>query len=754
MFADIIVDISHEKLDRVFAYRIPEELTDEVRVGCMVDIPFGNGNRTLTGYVVDIKDKTDFDESRIKNIIGITRKTLPIESTLISMAWFIRNTYGSTMNQALKTVIPVKYQVNQKLKRTIRLLINNEKLKEYREVFTKKRAVAKLRLLDKLDEDGVIDYENAVKNLKISLEVIKFFVEENIVEIQSEVSYRNPISINKAEAKTIVLNDEQRIVSESIKATLNSENINDRLHLIHGVTGSGKTEVYLDVIEEVIGHGKQAIVLIPEIALTYQTVLRFYSRFGDRVSIINSRMSAGERYDQFMRAKNGDIDVIIGPRSAIFTPFTRLGLIVMDEEHEASYKSEQIPKYHARETAIYRAGLSGAAFIMGSATPSVETYYKAKKGVYHLHELGHRAGNGKMAKVYIADLRDELAKGNRGIFSDKLNELILDRLNKKEQIMLFINRRGYGGFVSCRKCGEAMKCPHCDVGLTYHKAGDLLKCHYCGHEVIKPKLCPKCGSKHIAAFGTGTQKVEDLVKKCYPQASVVRMDMDTTSGKHSHENILSTFANRQADILVGTQMIVKGHDFPNVTLVGVVAADLSLYGSDYRASERTFQLLTQAAGRAGRGERDGEVVIQTYNPDNYAVTASACQNYKEFYEQELMYRRIMDYPPIGSIMAILIMNEKYDLVTEASQKMKNLIDNIIENHKKDINCCYDDLKIIGPTDAGVSKVSDVYRRVIYIKSKAEEVIIDIKNRLEEDIMNEDELRDVRIHFDLNPMSSY
>ena len=750
MFADIIVDITHEKLDRVFAYRIPEALKDDVMVGSMVDIPFGNGNRVTTGYVVDIKETVDFDETRIKDIIGLTKKTIPIHSTLINIAWFIRNTYGSTMNQALKTVIPVKYEVNQKVNKTLKLIIAAQKVQEYVVLFEKKRAVSKLRLLNELNKCKSLDYTKATKELKISSDVIKSFLEEKIIEIESEVNYRNPIDPEDIYSKKVILNPEQQRISDEIKASFDKESLSDRIHLIHGVTGSGKTEVYLDIIEEVVERGKQVIVLIPEIALTYQTVQRFYGRFKNRVSIINSRMSQGERYDQFTRAKNGEIDIMIGPRSAIFTPFENLGLIVIDEEHEATYKSEQIPKYHARETAIYRAKLSKATVVMGSATPSVESYNKATEGIYKLHELKMRAANAKMATVHVVDLRDELAKGNRGIFSDKLNELILDRLEKKEQIMLFINRRGYGGFVSCRKCGEAMKCPHCDVGLTYHKSGDSLKCHYCGYEVMKPKNCPKCGSKHIAAFGTGTQKVEDLVKKAYPKARVMRMDMDTTAKKNAHQSILSAFANKEADILVGTQMIVKGHDFPNVTLVGVIAADLSLYGSDYRASERTFQLLTQACGRAGRGEKEGEVVIQTYNPENYAITASANQNYEEFYGQEMLYRKLMDYPPSGHIMAVVIMHENYDLAKNASEKMKEFI----ENHKKDINFCYDGLNIIGPTDAGISKVNDVYRRVIYIKSPKEKDVIDIKNQLEKDIQNNELMKKMRIHFDLNPMNSY
>jgi len=749
MFADIIVDISHEKLDRVFAYRIPEGMLDSVQIGSMVDIPFGNGNRVTTGYVVDIKETVDFDESRIKDIIGLTSKTIPINSTLINMAWFIRNTYGSTMNQALKTVIPVKYQVNQKLDRKIKLIADEITVNEKLEVYGKKRAVAKIRLLETVASVNEIDYTYAMKVLKISSDVIKSLEKEQIIKVEENIAYRNPINIKQKDlGQAIELNEKQREIADKIKNSLGGASKN--VHLIHGVTGSGKTEVYLDVIDEVIKKGQQVIVLIPEIALTYQTVKRFYNRFGDTVSIINSRMSAGERYDQFERAKKGLVNIMIGPRSAIFTPFSNLGLIIIDEEHEASYKSEQIPKYHARETAIYRASLSNATVVLGSATPSVESYFKALSGEFVLHELEYRAKSSKMATVHIVDLREELEKGNRGIFSDKLNELILDRLSKKEQIMLFINRRGYGGFVSCRKCGEAMKCPHCDVGLTFHKADDSLKCHYCGYTIKKPEKCPKCSSKYIAAFGTGTQKVEDFVKKQYPMAKVLRMDMDTTSKKNAHQDILESFADMEADILVGTQMIVKGHDFPNVTLVGVIAADLSLYGNDYRASERTFQLLTQAVGRAGRGEKDGEAVVQTYSPDNYAIVSSANQNYKEFYEQEIMYRKLMDYPPAGNIMAILITDENQEILDNASNKLKE----IIEKQQKNTNLCYNDMKCIGPVDASVAKINDLYRKVIYIKSSNENKIIDIKNYLEDVIKLDEELKNVAVQFDFNPMNGY
>lgn len=748
MFADIIVDISHEKLDKVFQYKIPDMLMGKLKAGMPVLIPFGKGNRVISGYVVDIKESADFEESRIKEIIDIPKKSMSIEETLINLAWFIKENYGSTMNQALKTVIPVKTEINQKINRKISLVAEEDKISQYKSVFEKKRAVGRLRFLELLSEKKEVDYDTAIKNYNISRENIKYFEENGLIKISSNVIYRNPVNIKETQAYSIVLNDEQRRISEDIKSSFDEKDISKRIHLIFGVTGSGKTEIYLDIIEETIKRGKQVIVLIPEIALTYQTVSRFYQKFGDRVSVINSKMSAGERFDQFTRARNGEIDIMIGPRSAVFTPFERLGLVVIDEEQEAAYKSEQVPKYHARETAIYRCSNCNGTVVMGSATPSIESYYKAQKGEYMLHTLEKRAKNAMLPKVHIVDLREELDKGNRGIFSEKLHELIVDRLNKKEQIMLFINRRGYGGFVSCRKCGEVMKCPHCDVGLTYHKASERLVCHYCNYEVAKPEKCPKCNSKYIAAFGTGTQKVEDLVKRQYPMAKVLRMDMDTTVRKNSHENIISTFAENEADILVGTQMIVKGHDFKNVTLVGVIAADLSLYSGDYRAGERTFQLLTQAAGRAGRDEKEGEVVIQTYAPDNYAVVSAAEQNYEEFYNNEMMYRKLMEYPPESNLMAVLLTAESKEELDGAAISIKEFF----EGHKKDINRCYDNIKVLGPVDAAISKINDMYRKVVYVKSKDICNIIDVKNDLDDYINKHKDFKSISVQYDINPMN--
>ena len=473
----------------------------------------------------------------------------------------------------------------------------------------------------------------------------------------------------------------------------------------------------MELIEYVICQGKQAIVLIPEISLTYQTVMRFYRRFGNRVSIINSRLSAGERYDQLERAANGEIDIMIGPRSALFTPFANLGLIIMDEEHEGAYKSENVPRYHAREVAEMRAQMNHASLILGSATPSMESYHRALNGKYQLLTLHNRAKkNSRLANVHVVDLREELAEGNRSVFSRKLRELMEDRLSKGEQIMLFMNRRGYANFVSCRSCGEALRCPHCDVSLTYHKYGRL-KCHYCGHEIWMPKNCPRCGSPYIAPFGTGTQKLEDMTRKTFPDARIIRMDADTTSTKGAHEEILQTFAEGDADILIGTQMIVKGHDFPKVTLVGIMAADLSLYVPDFRSGERTFELITQASGRAGRGEIPGDVVIQSYTPDHFAITAAADQDYEQFYRQEMLYRKMMAYPPAVGLVCITLSSK--DEAT-LNRGMERLYREILKEY------CLDGVVFIGPVDASPYKVNDIYRKNLYIKHESYDILLKIR----------------------------
>ncbi|HHT98207.1 MAG TPA: primosomal protein N' [Clostridiales bacterium] len=742
LYADIIINISHEDLDRTFQYSIPKELRELVTIGSLVSVPFGKGNRKINGYILEISNKPKINIELIKSIDSIVGNSLIIESHLIYLAYWIKETFGSTMNEALKTVMPVKKTVKIKEDKTIELIIDkNDAINIYKE-YKRKKYKARERILHELIINPKINYNYIIKNLKVSAKTINDLKELKIIDIKSSQIYRNPVSNLTLDKKTIELNNEQQYIVDSINKDYR-EGIRKK-YLIHGITGSGKTEVYMGIIDSVIKENKQIIFLIPEIALTYQMVMRFYARYGDRVSIINSKMSLGERYDQSTRAKKGEIDIIIGPRSALFTPFQNLGLIIIDEEHETSYKSETSPKYHAVDVAIKRAELLDASIILGSATPSVETYKKALNGEYELFKINKRAKDAILPHTWIVDLREELKNKNHTIFSNKLRELINDRLSKQEQIMLFLNRRGYAGFVSCRECGHVIKCNHCDISLTYHNNQKLV-CHYCNYDENMPKLCPKCNSKYISSFGIGTQKVEEMVKKEFPNARVLRMDSDTTKNKGAHERILKDFSQKRADILVGTQMIVKGHDYPNVTLVGILAADMSLHVGDFRSSERTFQLLCQAAGRAGRGEIPGEVVIQTYSPEHYSVITASEGDYNGFYSQEILYRNLMMYPPEANILLALIESKDDEQAKQAS----NLLGKAIVEFDKDKS-----YKIIGPAPAQLTKANDIYRYVIYIKHKEYEELINIKNYLEGYYNYSEHLKAVTLQFDFNPMSSY
>jgi len=741
MYAKVIVDITHEKLDKVFEYHIPSDLEGVLKVGMEVIAPFGNGNRELSGYIVDISETCEFDPAKVKDILRPAEKKNAIEENLVALAAWMKEHYGGTMIQALKTVLPIKKEEQMKVKRYIRLILSEAEGKEKLEEYLKKNQKARVRVLAALLDNGVLEYEFAIKKLNVSKEVLLALEEQGVARIESEHVFRNPIKKHEQNWQPIAYTEEQQSAIDCFRAHyLQGEK---KTYLLYGVTGSGKTEVYMEMIARVVRDGKQAIVLIPEIALTYQTVMRFYKRFGDRISILNSRMSNGERYDQMMRAKEGAIDVMIGPRSALFTPFPNLGLIVIDEEHEHTYKSDPVPRYHARETAIARARLEGASVVLGSATPSLEAFYRAEKGEYELLTLRERSKKQELPTVYTIDMREELRAGNRSIISDKLRELMQDRLAKGQQMMLFLNRRGYAGFISCRSCGHVAKCPHCDVSLTSHRGGKLV-CHYCGYEEQQYETCPECGSKHIGGFRAGTQQIEEYIKTEFPQARVLRMDMDTTKERDGHEKILETFANEEADILIGTQMIVKGHDFPNVTLVGILAADLSLYGDDYRAGERTFQLLTQAAGRAGRGSEKGEVVIQTYSPDHYAVETASNQDYEAFYEAELEYRQLMGYPPVENLLAVLVAGSEENRLDTACDYLKKYAEHV---GKKEV-------KVIGPASPYVGKLNDIYRRVIYLKHSDYELLIRMKDKLEQYIEVNAGFRNLRIQFDFNPMNLF
>ena len=744
-YADVIIDISHEKVDRPFQYIIPQELSGAVYPGVRVRVPFGSGNRDKTGYVIDLSDVAEYPLDKLKTIAAVDDKGVTAQRSQIQIAYWLKRQYGSTMIAALKTVLPVKQKLKQLEKKKVTRCIPPEELLQAAHLCKEKHQTAKARVLYALAEEEVLPQELLRQKLNVSPSTLQSLEKQGYLKIETESLYRNPVKHMDGSEKRVVLSDVQKNIIEEIVSDYRLGN--PGTYLLHGVTGSGKTEVYLGIIEQMIVMGKQAIVLIPEIALTYQTLLRFYKRFGDRVSVMNSTLSQGEKYDQMRRAKAGEIDVIIGPRSALFTPFPKLGVIVVDEEHESSYKSESMPKYHARETAVQIAAMHKACVVLGSATPSLEAYYRARRGEYKLYEMTSRHGSSMLPDVYTIDLREELKKGNRSVFSRKLHELIEQRLKRREQTILFLNRRGYAGFVSCRACGHVMKCPHCDVSLSEHNNGMLI-CHYCGYEEVRRQNCPECGSKYLLGFKAGTEQIEEALHKEFPLARVLRMDADTTRTKESYEKILSAFADEKADILVGTQMIVKGHDFPNVTLVGILAADLSLNQNDYRAGERTFQLVTQAAGRAGRGEKPGEVVIQTYQPEHYSIVHAAKQDYRGFYEEEITYRDFMRYPPAAHMLAVLITSKDCEAGEALGRIMTDTVSALCACEE-----VYQKAQLIGPAEASISRINDIYRHVFYVKHEDYQVLVEIKDMLES-FCKDRELRNQAVQYDFDPINTY
>ncbi len=749
-YVDIIIDISHEAIDRAFQYEVPLSLRETLSVGMQVQVPFGRGNHLRTGYIIGLSDEPEYDPEKIKSVHSIVENQVPVEGQLIRLAAWMKETYGSTMYQALKTVMPVKERVRPIEHKTLRLSVSPEegrlRLLEYR----RKHSVAKARLLEALLENGDIPYELAQSKLNISKGTFDRLQEEGTLEILTRTQYRQAGTARRMTEPEPELNMAQQALVEEFRQEYQRGEYHT--YLLHGVTGSGKTEVYMHAIDVVLARGRQAIVLIPEISLTFQTVMRFHRHFGEQITILNSRMSKGERYDQFQRIRTGEVKIVIGPRSALFAPFTDLGLIVIDEEHESSYKSDNVPKYHARETAQERARLCHASVILGSATPSVMSYYRAEQGEYRLWRLENRAAQQALARVEIIDLREELRTGNRSRFSYRLQELIAERLEREQQSIIFMNRRGYASFVSCRSCGEVVNCPHCQVSLTYHDHHSdrpKLICHYCGYTEDYVQQCRNCGSKLIGRFGSGTQLVEAELKELFPAARILRMDADTTKGKDGHEAILAAFGEGKADILVGTQMIVKGHDFPNVTLAGILAADLSLHNQDYMAGERTFDLLTQAAGRAGRGAEPGTVVIQTYEPEHPVIQAAAGQDYAAFYENAIAYRRLLKYPPVYSMLAVLVTASREEQAEAAARKLADLLRNQPENTGSRAV-----LRVVGPAAPVIAKVKDIYRRVIYVKSLEEPCLLLARQQLEEYAAALEASGECKVYFDRDPMKGY
>ena len=708
MYAEIIIDITNEALDRAYTYHIPEGV--DLQVGDRVTIPFGASNAEKTGYVVGLRETFDYDPSKVKDIAAVIPDAISVQEQLIHLAAWMSSEYGTTMNQCLKTVLPVRRTVRKNARRIDPILMYQNEQDEYHELNPAQARAAEVVI----------------------------------------AGYQACVAKRTASPGTDVPGDTEAAAQESTgtpalaeeKAAVEGASADGNTvprYLLHGITGSGKTEVYLHIMEEVIRRGDQVILLIPEISLTYQTVRRVSTRFQGRVAILNSRMSIGERFEQYTKCERGEVNVLIGPRSAVFAPFERLGLIIMDEEHESAYKSETAPRYETRDVAYERARLAGCPVLYGSATPSLTIYSAALRGEVQLLELLARAHAGaQLARTEIIDLREELAKGNRSILSERLYTLMQEKLEKKEQIMLFMNRRGYSNFVSCRSCGEALKCPHCDITLTLHRDGSL-RCHYCGYQTRLMKLCPSCGSPYLAPFGFGTEKLESYVKKVFPTASVLRMDADTTKRKGDHERILEKFRKHQADILIGTQMIVKGHDFPDVTLVGLIAADLNLSAPDFKASERTFQLLTQAAGRAGRGAQAGTVIIQTYQPDHYAIVLSKRQDYKAFYEKEFRFRTLMGYPPTERLMTIQLASKDEDFLSMVSAAAAEGFQ---------LDCSAEGAELIGPLEASVYRINDVYRKIVYIKHPSHDIIIRLRDRFTERVRQHDRRGLVLLNYDL------
>ena len=758
-YAQVIIDISLSKLDRPFTYRIPGQLQGQLRLGSLVEIPFGNGDIIRKGYVIAFTDLCSLPEEKIKDIAGIAMQgSDETGGNAIRLAAWMQQRYGGTMALCLKTVLTGRRQARPMESKSVTLLMSEDEARERLAFYERKHQVARARLLRGLLETPTQPWQLITNKLHVPSAAIQAMERQGILRIDRKSSLRNPVAIDGVQDQPLTLSPEQQSIVDGVLAQFHSPD--HRVSLIHGITGSGKTEVYISIIERIVAEGRQAIMLIPEISLTYQTLLRFYRHFGERVSVMNSSLSEGEKSDQFERARRGEIDVIIGPRSALFTPFPHLGVIVMDEEHETSYKNESMPKYHAREVAEHIAEMQGAVLVLGSATPSVDSYDRARRGEYRLYTLTRRLTGGTLPSVEVADMREELRLGNRSILSRKLADRLEDRLARGEQTMLFLNRRGFSGFVVCRTCGFVPKCPHCSVSLSLHMSGGgacghraqeeegrRLVCHYCGYEQPMPQTCPDCGSPHIGGLNAGTEQIQDMLQKVYPQAHVLRMDADTTKTKGSYEKILTAFANEEADILVGTQMIVKGHDFPNVTLVGALLADMSLYAEDYRAAERTFQLLTQAAGRAGRGQRPGEVVIQTYEPSHYSIRHAAAQDYEGFYQEEMTYRRLLQYPPTAHMLAVQITSRNEDHALLYAGQTRELLARII--------CRWTEPPLlIGPAAPVLSKLRDEYRFALYIKSEEYDKLMVCKDGVEAAAaraLAADPGLDIQFQFDFDPV---
>lgn len=741
MIAQVIINSNVKNLNRIFDYNVPSEMQGTICVGDRVLVPFGNKKTYEEGFIVGLKENTQY---KVKDIAKI-QEGIKLTEENIDLAKLMARRYFCNISDCIKLMLPpgtLNKNIDSRVKdKTLNFVYLKKDIEEIEEDIENKviKSEKQKRVLNFLIQNEGIQTTELEIITDTTNAVLKALEKKEYIEIIEEKVERNPF-LNKDinPTKKLKLTEEQQNAFNKIDETIN--NNENKEFLLYGVTGSGKTEIYLQLIEKIIQKNKTAIVLVPEISLTPQMVERFIARFGqEKIAVLHSKLSIGERYDQWNKIKNGECKIVIGARSAIFAPIQSLGLIIIDEEHDSSYKSETNPRYNAKELAGYMAKKNNIPLVLGSATPDIATYYKAENNKIEMLKLTKRANESNLPKVEVIDLREELANGNRSILSRKLYEEIEENLKDKKQTILFLNRRGYSTFVMCRDCGYTVKCKNCNITMTYHIKTNKLKCHYCGHEEKNLTECPECHSKNIKYFGTGTQRLEEDINKIFPEATTIRMDIDTVTRKNSHEEILNKFKNDNIDILIGTQMVVKGHHFPNVTLVGVIAADSSLYIEDYRANERTFQILTQVAGRAGREKLPGRVIIQTYNPDNFAIECSKKQNYDEFYETEIELRKQLKYPPFCDIISIGITDTDNNKIKNVSEKLYNNISRTIKNEKMDFN-------IYKPLPCPIDKIKNKYRWRIILKGKLNNKIIDIINKSIEQVNS----KTTRIIVDTNP----
>lgn len=724
MTIDVLVEVSVGSQNQMFTYGVNHDLQSKIKIGIRVIVPFGN--RKLEGFVVGVNSNLEITYD-LKDIIDVVDENPVLNEELLDLGTYMSNLYLSPLIHCYQTMLPVALKAKNKTKINIKedkYIYLNKSEEDIEEYISKNKSVLQNSILC-----NVLECKKVKKQDIDNQGVLKTLLNKELLKEVKEETYR-------LKSDDIDNQDIHKLTDDQNAAVSDFLNGEKDVYLLHGVTGSGKTEVYMNIIDNMLIQKKKAIVLVPEIALTTQLVAHFQNHFGNDVAILHSRLSDGEKYDEWRKIEREEVSIVIGARSAIFAPLTNIGVIIIDEEHEGTYKQENSPRYHALDIAVYRAKKHGAKVLLGSATPSLESYARAKKGYYGLLELKNRINGKDLPKVFIVDMQNSIKKGHR-ILSVELIEKIKQRLERKEQIMILLNRRGYSNYLTCSNCGYTYKCPHCDITMTYHKTSDTLRCHYCGYADKRSMECPECHNKDLKDFGIGTEKIEEEIRNTFEGIRIVRMDLDTTTNKGSHSRIIKDFIDYKYDLLLGTQMIAKGLDFPKVTLVGVINADMGLNIPDFRSSERTFQLLSQVAGRSGRKDIEGEVLLQTFNSDHYVIETAKNHDYIGFYNSEMAIRKKLMYPPFCFVAMIRILSKEYEYGFEVSKKIGNHLRKSLPNNT-----------VLGPTMANVFRVNNTYRFACLIKYKKKE---EIDKTLSEIIHHYDNNSKIKIEIEINPM---